>query len=65
MVSSSIVQQHIHSKLIEKAKEVLAFSDLTMREIAHHVGFEHPQAFSKLFKLKTNFSPLEFCASLN
>jgi AraC family transcriptional activator of pobA len=58
-------QQHIHIKLIEKAKEVLAMSDLTVGEIAFQLGFEHPQSFSKLFKSKTNLSPLEFRASFN
>jgi len=58
-------QQHIHLKLIEKAKEVLVISDLTVSEIAFQLGFEHPQSFSKLFKLKTNLSPLEFRASFN
>lgn len=58
-------QQHIHIKLIEKAKEVLTISDLTVGEIAFQLGFEHPQSFSKLFKLKTNLSPLEFRASFN
>ncbi|WP_317038854.1 hypothetical protein [Chryseobacterium sp. Leaf405] len=24
------------------------------------MGFEHPQSFSKLFKIKTDMSPLEF-----
>jgi len=58
-------QQHIHIKLIEKAKEILTISDLTVGEIAFQLGFEHPQSFSKLFKLKTNLSPLEFRASFN
>jgi AraC-like DNA-binding protein len=58
-------QQHIHIKLIEKAKEILTISDLTIGEIAFQLGFEHPQSFSKLFKLKTNLSPLEFRASFN
>jgi len=58
-------QQHIHMKLIEKAKEVLTISDLTVGEIAFQLGFEHPQSFSKLFKSKTNLSPLEFRASYN
>ena len=58
-------QQHIHLRLIEKAKEVLTISDLTVSEIAFQLGFEHPQSFSKLFKSKTNFSPLEFRASFN
>jgi AraC family transcriptional activator of pobA len=58
-------QQHIHIKLIEKAKEVLTISDLTIGEIAFQLGFEHPQSFSKLFKSKTNLSPLEFRAIYN
>jgi AraC family transcriptional activator of pobA len=58
-------QQHIHIKLIEKAKEILTISDLTVGEIAFQLGFEHPQSFSKLFKSKTNLSPLEFRASFN
>jgi AraC family transcriptional activator of pobA len=58
-------QQHIHMKLIEKAKEVLTISDLTVGEIAFQLGFEHPQSFSKLFKSKTNLSPQEFRSSYN
>ncbi|WP_207515822.1 helix-turn-helix domain-containing protein [Longitalea luteola] len=58
-------QQHIHNKLIEKAKEKLSTTDLSVSEIAYELGFEHPQSFSKLFKTKTNLSPLEFRASFN
>lgn len=58
-------QQHIHDKLIEKAKEKLSTTELSVSEIAYELGFEHPQSFSKLFKAKTNFSPLEFRASFN
>ncbi|HLK27993.1 MAG TPA: helix-turn-helix transcriptional regulator [Puia sp.] len=58
-------QQHIHDKLIEKAKEKLSTTDLSISEIAYELGFEHPQSFSKLFKTKTNFSPLEFRQSFN
>jgi len=58
-------QQHIHGKLIEKAKEKLSVTGLSISEIAYDLGFEHPQSFSKLFKSKTNLSPLEFRASFN
>jgi AraC-like DNA-binding protein len=58
-------QQHIHNKLIEKAKERLSTTNLSVSEIAYELGFEHPQSFSKLFKTKTNLSPLEFRASFN
>jgi len=58
-------QQHIHEKLIEKAKEKLSTTNLSISEIAYQLGFEHPQSFSKLFKSKTNISPLEFRQSFN
>src|ERR1700761_3031236 len=54
------VQQHIHNKLIDKAKEILSTSNLTIAEIAYQLGFEHPQSFNKLFKQKTNQSPVAF-----
>lgn len=58
-------QQHIHDKLIEKAKEKLASTNRSISEIAFELGFEHPQSFSKLFKAKTKFSPLEFRQSFH
>ncbi len=58
-------QQHIHQRLIEKAKERLTTTALTVSEIAYELGFEHPQSFSKLFKNKMKVSPLEFRSSFN
>lgn len=58
-------QQHIHAKLIEKAKEKLSTTHLSVSEIAYELGFEHAQSFSNLFKKKTSFSPLEFRQSFN
>ena len=58
-------QQYIHEKLIEKAKEKLSTTNLSISEIAYELGFEHLQSFSKLFKTKTSFSPLAFRQSFN
>jgi len=58
-------QQHIHNRLIDKAKEKLSTTELSVSEIAYELGFEHPQSFSKLFKTKTQLSPLEFRQSFN
>lgn len=58
-------QQHIHNKLIEKAKELLSTTTLSVSEIAYQLGFEYPQSFNKLFKNKTEMSPLEFRQSFN
>lgn len=64
-LTGQTTQQHIHEKLIDKAKQQLSTTDLTVSQIAYALGFEHSQSFSKLFKSKTNLSPLEFRASFN
>lgn len=58
-------QQYIQNAIIEKAKEKLSNTNLSVSEIAYELGFEHSQSFSKLFKTKTNVSPLEFRHSFN
>jgi len=58
-------QQHIQAKLLEKAKEKLSGSELSISEIAFNLGFEHSQSFSKFFKTKTQLSPIEFRKSFN
>ena len=65
LLTGQNTQQYIHDKLIEKAKEKLSTTEMSVSEIAYELGFEHPQSFSKLFKTKTNLSPLEFRASFN
>ncbi|KEO72712.1 helix-turn-helix domain-containing protein [Anditalea andensis] len=58
-------QQHIHQKVIEKAKEILSTTHLSVTEIAYQLGFEYPQSFSKLFKKNTQQTPLEFRQSFD
>jgi len=65
VLTGQSTQQYIHDKLIEKAKEKLSITNLSVSEIAYELGFEHPQSFSKLFKTKVNLSPLEFRQSFN
>lgn len=64
-ITGQNTQQHIHNKLIEKAKETLTTTNLSISEIAYQLGFEHPQSFNKLFKNKTSLTPIEFRASFN
>jgi NAD(P)-dependent dehydrogenase (short-subunit alcohol dehydrogenase family) len=53
----------------ETAAKALALGDIDV--VFNNAGYallgilEHPQSFSKLFKSKTNLSPLEFRASYN
>ncbi|UTX48843.1 AraC family transcriptional regulator [Chryseobacterium sp. MA9] len=58
-------QQYIREKVTEKAKERLISTDLTVAEIAYELGFEHPQSFSKMFRVQTGLSPVEFRNSFN
>jgi AraC-like DNA-binding protein len=58
-------QQHIHQALIEKAKQMLSSTSLTINETAFQLGFEYPQYFSRLFKNKTGLTPAAFRTSVN
>jgi AraC family transcriptional regulator, transcriptional activator of pobA len=64
-LTGQTTQQHIHNTVIEKAKELLSTTSLSVSEIAYQLGFEYPQSFNKLFKNKTNVTPLEFRQSFN
>ncbi|MEO6282908.1 MAG: helix-turn-helix transcriptional regulator [Dyadobacter sp.] len=64
-ITGQTTQQHIHNKLMEKAKVLLTTTNLSAREIAFQLGFEYPQSFNKLFKKRTEMSPLEFRESFN
>lgn len=65
ILTGQSTQQHIHNKLIDRAKEKLSTTNLSVSEIAYELGFEHAQSFSKLFKSKTDQSPSEFRESFN
>jgi AraC-like DNA-binding protein len=53
-------QEHIHCRLLEKAKTLLVSSNLSINEIAYELGFGFPQSFSKFFKNKAGVSPTLF-----
>lgn len=59
-LTGKTTQQHIHLALIDKAKVLLNQTGLTTAEIAYRLGFEHPQSFNKLFKQRTNLSPVQY-----
>ncbi len=64
-LSGQTAQQHIQTHLIDKAKELLTTTNLQVSEIAYQLGFQYPQSFNKLFKNKTQMSPMEYKASFN
>ncbi|MDW7693888.1 AraC family transcriptional regulator [Flammeovirgaceae bacterium SG7u.111] len=50
----------INHQRIEKAKELLRTSQLSISEVAYETGYADPGYFARLFKSKTGLSPSDF-----
>jgi len=57
-------QQHIHEKRIEKARELLSVTNLSISKIAYKLGFEHPQSFIEHSRKKQKYHRLIFGSHL-
>jgi AraC-like DNA-binding protein len=64
-ITGQSAKEYIQQHLIEKAKQLLSTSGMTVSEIAYQLGFEYSQSFSKLFKKVTHQTPLKFRQSFN
>lgn len=53
-------QAFLQTKLIDRAKALLASQELTINEIAEELGFSYPNHFARLFRQKTGMSPSAF-----
>jgi AraC-like DNA-binding protein len=58
--SDTTAQRHIQDAVIERSKQLLIETRLPVSEIAYQLGFEYPQHFSRLFKLRTGMTPNEY-----
>ena len=54
------IKDHIYDKFLDEAKNLLLSSGNSISEIGYKFGFQYPQHFSGLFKLKSGVSPSEF-----
>ena len=52
----------IEDRLMLEAKRLLTFTNLSVKEIAHQLGYKDPSHFSKIFKKKTATTPQDFKA---
>lgn len=52
--------KYVNSKRIERAKELLLTTELTVKDIAGMVGVPDDNYFSRIFRKYTGISPLEF-----
>lgn len=53
-------QAYIQSKIIEKAKSLLANDSLSINDIAYKLGFDYPNHFSRFFRSKAGVTPTVF-----
>lgn len=51
---------YIQSKIIQEAKTLLAYTDLSVAEIADFLHFESPSYFVRLFRQHTSLTPLQY-----
>ncbi len=52
--------EHLRTVRINEAKRLLAYTDLTLSEIAGKCGFRDPSYFTKVFRAEINLTPGEF-----
>ena len=49
--------EYIQQKRIERAKELLSHTNLSIMQIACEIGYNYESSFTKVFKLRENVSP--------
>ncbi len=64
-ITGQNTQQYLQHRLIEKSRQLLSTSTMTVSEIAYQLGFGYSQSFSKLFKKITSQTPIEYRQSFS
>ena len=59
-ISGQTTSDMIKLRVILEAQQLLNFSDLSVSQIADHLGFEDSSYFARYFKNKIGVSPQEF-----
>ena len=53
-------REYLINVRVEKAKEYLGNPQMNIREVGTLVGYINPNYFSRIFKKKTGFTPIEY-----
>jgi AraC-like DNA-binding protein len=62
-IGNSTFRDHLTEVRMRKAAEMLATRNLTVREVAHRVGYRQPAQFAKAFRRYQGVAPSDFRAS--
>lgn len=54
------ILMYSQSKIIDIAKERILNLDKSIVEVSLELGYKYPHHFSRLFKRKTGFSPIDY-----
>jgi len=59
-IGSTTFREHLTAVRMERAAQMLAQKDLTVREVARQVGYRQPAQFAKAFRRRHGVSPSEY-----
>jgi transcriptional regulator GlxA family with amidase domain len=61
-IGNTTFREHLTAVRMDRAAEMLAVGGLTVREVAHRVGYRQPAQFAKAFRRRHGRSPSDFRA---
>ena len=61
-IGNTTFREHLTGVRMDKAAELLAARTMTVREVAHRVGYRQPAQFAKAFRRHTGVAPSDFRA---
>jgi transcriptional regulator GlxA family with amidase domain len=61
-VGQTTFREHLTAVRMERAAELLARSSITVREVAHRVGYRQPAQFAKAFRRHHGLAPSDYRA---
>lgn len=59
-VGHTTFRQYLTAVRMDRAAEMLTRSDMTVREVAHNVGYRQPAQFAKAFRRRHGRAPSEY-----
>ena len=64
-IGNTTFREHLTAVRMDRAAEMLGMRGLTVREVAHRVGYRQPAQFAKAFRRHRGLAPSDFRAAAN